>query len=52
MLCGFSILRSSIFFGGAGLAGNVSVLAVLAYGSKLIEMGELSTGQLTSFLMY
>jgi ATP-binding cassette subfamily B protein len=44
--------HSSVFMGGASIAGYGSIAAVLWYGGRLVVAGELSVGALTSFLMY
>ncbi|KAI9486409.1 MAG: P-loop containing nucleoside triphosphate hydrolase protein [Benjaminiella poitrasii] len=45
-------LASGLFFGGAGLSGNLAVLAVLWYGGKMVMENVISIGQLTSFMLY
>ncbi|HZI10852.1 MAG TPA: ABC transporter transmembrane domain-containing protein [Myxococcus sp.] len=44
--------HSSVFMGGASIAGYGSIAAVLWYGGRLVVAGELSVGALTAFLMY
>jgi len=47
--------RSSLygtFIGSITIIGNCAILSVLWYGSQLVINGELSTGQLTSFVLY
>ncbi|RKP26234.1 P-loop containing nucleoside triphosphate hydrolase protein [Syncephalis pseudoplumigaleata] len=36
----------------AGLTGNLTVLAVLALGGSMVSQGQISVGELASFLMY
>lgn len=43
---------SAIFFGATGWGGNVTVLALLAYGGSLVSKGAISVGDLTSLLLY
>ncbi|GAA6033757.1 hypothetical protein JCM8097_004420 [Rhodosporidiobolus ruineniae] len=43
---------SGLFFGGAGFAGNTTLIALLAYGGSLVAAGEITTGQLTSLMVY
>ncbi|KAI8967937.1 P-loop containing nucleoside triphosphate hydrolase protein [Mycotypha africana] len=45
-------LASGIFFGGAGLTGNLAVLAVLWYGGKMVMQNVITIGELTSFMLY
>ena len=35
---------SGLFFGGAGFSGNITMLALLSYGGKLVSQGEISVG--------
>ncbi|GJE97308.1 ABC transporter ATP-binding protein [Phanerochaete sordida] len=53
----FSLARkeavaSGIFFGSTGWSGNVTLLALLAYGGTLVSKGAISVGDLTSLLLY
>ncbi|KAI8928430.1 P-loop containing nucleoside triphosphate hydrolase protein [Entophlyctis helioformis] len=43
---------SGLFFGGAGLSGNLVMFAVLYHGGMLVQEGLISVGELTSFFMY
>lgn len=43
---------TGLFYGGAGFAGNVSVLGLLGYGGTLVASGEITVGALTSLLVY
>ncbi|RUS32575.1 LOW QUALITY PROTEIN: ATP-binding cassette sub-family B member 10, mitochondrial [Jimgerdemannia flammicorona] len=43
---------SGLFFGGAGLSGNLVVLAVLGYGGHMVMEGVITVGELASFLLY
>ncbi|SGY34064.1 BQ5605_C002g01585 [Microbotryum silenes-dioicae] len=43
---------SGLFYGGAGFAGNLSLIALLTYGGTLVAKGALTTGQLTSLMVY
>ncbi|GAA5991333.1 hypothetical protein JCM11641_004802 [Rhodosporidiobolus odoratus] len=43
---------SGLFFGGAGFAGNMTLIALLAYGGSLVAKGEISVGDLTSLMVY
>jgi ATP-binding cassette subfamily B (MDR/TAP) protein 10 len=45
-------IASGAFFGGAGLSGNLAVLAVLMYGGQMVMEEVISIGQLTSFMLY
>jgi ABC-type bacteriocin/lantibiotic exporter with double-glycine peptidase domain len=42
----------AVFHGTTGAVGNAMIVAVLWYGGKLVQTGELSAGALASFLMY
>lgn len=35
---------SGLFYGGAGFSGNITMLALLSYGGKLVSMGEITVG--------
>lgn len=43
---------SGIYLGFNGFIGNVSIIGLLVVGTTLITRGELSAGDLTSFMMY
>ena len=43
---------SGIFFGTTGFSGNLSILALLAYGGHLVSLGEITIGNLSSLLLY
>ncbi|KAK4989305.1 ATP-binding cassette permease mdl1 [Elasticomyces elasticus] len=43
---------SATFFGASGWAGNMTFLALLWVGGGLVKSGDISVGELTSFLMY
>jgi ABC-type multidrug transport system fused ATPase/permease subunit len=45
-------LASGAFFGGAGLSGNLAVLAVLWYGGQMVMENVITIGQMTSFMLY
>ncbi|OBZ65950.1 ATP-dependent permease MDL1, mitochondrial [Grifola frondosa] len=45
-------IASGIFFGTTGWSGNVTLLALLAYGGTLVSRGTISVGDLTSLLLY
>ncbi|CAO3638554.1 unnamed protein product [Cunninghamella blakesleeana] len=45
-------LASGAFFGGAGLSGNLAVLAVLWYGGTMVMENAITIGELTSFMLY
>ncbi|KAG0166181.1 ATP-binding cassette sub- B member 10, mitochondrial [Apophysomyces sp. BC1015] len=45
-------LASGAFFGGAGLSGNMAVLAVLWYGGHMVMDNVITIGELASFMMY
>ncbi|KAK6519638.1 ATP-binding cassette permease mdl1 [Arthrobotrys megalospora] len=45
-------LVSATFFSTTGFAGNVTILAILVFGSQQVKNGAISIGELTSFLMY
>lgn len=44
-------IASAGFFSSAGLSGNLTILAVLFFGSNMVHTGAISVGELTSFLM-
>jgi ABC-type multidrug transport system fused ATPase/permease subunit len=41
-----------VFVGGIGLLANLAILLVLWYGGKLVISDEISTGDLTAFMLY
>ena len=43
---------SAAYFSATGLAGNMTMLALLYIGGGLVQTGAISIGELTSFLMY
>ncbi|RUS20628.1 P-loop containing nucleoside triphosphate hydrolase protein [Endogone sp. FLAS-F59071] len=43
---------SGLFFGTAGLSGNLIILAVLGYGGQMVTEGIITVGELASFLLY
>jgi ABC-type multidrug transport system fused ATPase/permease subunit len=43
---------TGLFYGGAGFAGNCTVLGLLGYGGTLVSTGEITVGALTSLLVY
>lgn len=43
---------SGLFFGGAGFSGNITMLALLSYGGKLVSQGEITVGDLSSLMLY
>lgn len=43
---------SGLFFGGAGFSGNLTLLALLTYGGKLVANGEITVGDLSSLMLY
>lgn len=43
---------SGIFFGMAGLSGNLIILAILHYGGTMVHDGLITVGDLTSFFLY
>lgn len=45
-------MANAAFWSGVHLAGNLSLLAVLAYGGSLVQSQVMTVGDLTSFLMY
>lgn len=40
------------FYAGTGFVGNCAILTLLAYGGSLVSKGVLTTGDLTSLMMY
>lgn len=45
-------IAAGSFFASTGLAGNLTVLSLLAIGSQMVSSGEMTLGALTSFTMY
>ncbi|KNC75702.1 hypothetical protein SARC_11779, partial [Sphaeroforma arctica JP610] len=45
-------LAQGMFFGSTGMTGNFIMLGVLWYGGNMMQTGELTVGNLTSFLLY
>ncbi|KAI9263107.1 P-loop containing nucleoside triphosphate hydrolase protein [Phascolomyces articulosus] len=45
-------IASAVFFGGAGLSGNLAILAVLWYGGHMVMNDAITIGQLASFMLY
>eukprot|EP01134_Creolimax_fragrantissima_P006447 CFRG6447T1 len=45
-------LAQGLFFGSTGMTGNFIMLGVLWYGGNMMQTGELTVGNLTSFLLY
>lgn len=45
-------LLSATFFSSSGFMGNMTILALLYSGGSMVKSGIISTGELTSFLMY
>lgn len=45
-------IAAASFYASTGLAGNLTVLTLLAIGSQMVMSGEMSLGALTSFTMY
>lgn len=45
-------IASATFFGGAGLSGNLAILAVLWYGGRLVMQNAITIGDLASFMLY
>lgn len=43
---------SGIFFGGNGFLGNVTMIGLLIAGTNLINSGDITIGDLSSFMMY
>lgn len=43
---------SGIYYGTNGFLGNVTIIGLLVVGTKLIGMGEMTIGDLSSFMMY
>jgi len=43
---------SAIFFSASGFMGNMTFLALLWFGGGMVKSGQISVGDLTSFLMY
>ncbi|KAJ1729294.1 ATP-binding cassette permease mdl1 [Coemansia biformis] len=45
-------IASGLFFGGNGLAGNFALLAFLGFGGRMVMLGDISIGDMTSVMMY
>lgn len=45
-------IASAVFFGGAGLSGNLAILAVLWYGGHMVMENAITIGELASFMLY
>ncbi|EPX74030.1 peptide-transporting ATPase [Schizosaccharomyces octosporus yFS286] len=45
-------LAGGFFFGSTGFCGNATVIAILALGGKMVAAGDITVGQLSSFLLY
>ncbi|KAL1900278.1 ATP-binding cassette permease mdl1 [Sporothrix stenoceras] len=45
-------LISATYFGANGWFGNMTILALLIVGGNLVRYGQMSVGDLTSFMMY
>lgn len=45
-------IASGVFFGGAGVSGNLTILAVLWYGGHMVMTNAISVGDLASFMLY
>ena len=43
---------SGFFYSTNGLIGNVTMIGLLMMGTRLVSMGELTIGDLSSFMMY
>jgi ABC-type multidrug transport system fused ATPase/permease subunit len=43
---------SGLFYAGTGLSGNLTAIAVLGLGGRMVMHGEITVGELTSFLLY
>ncbi|KAL9128636.1 MAG: hypothetical protein Q9217_002732 [Psora testacea] len=43
---------TATYFSATGLAGNMTILALLYVGGGMVQSGTISIGELTSFLMY
>ena len=43
---------SGLFYGGAGFAGNLSLIALLTYGGSLVAQSAITVGDLTSLMVY
>jgi putative ABC transport system ATP-binding protein len=43
---------SGFFYSTNGLIGNVTMIGLLIMGTRLVSMGELTIGDLSSFMMY
>lgn len=45
-------IAAASYFASTGLAGNLTILSLLAIGSQMVASGEMTLGALTSFTMY
>ncbi|ORX89182.1 ATP-binding cassette sub-family B member 10 [Basidiobolus meristosporus CBS 931.73] len=45
-------MANGFFFGGTGMAGNLTILALLGLGGRMVMDGSITVGQLTSFMLY
>ncbi|KAI8865317.1 hypothetical protein GQ42DRAFT_129636, partial [Ramicandelaber brevisporus] len=45
-------IAGGIFYGAMGLSGNIAILAMLGLGGRMVASGELTVGELASFMMY
>lgn len=45
-------LLSGIYYGGNGFLGNVTMVGLLVVGARLISSGDITIGDLSSFMMY
>ena len=43
---------SGYFFGSLGFSGNITVLALLWYGGSIVTQGDLTVGDLASFMLF
>jgi ATP-binding cassette subfamily B (MDR/TAP) protein 10 len=46
------IIFFSDSYAQAGFSGNIAILALLYYGGSMVQSGELTVGELTSFFLY
>lgn len=45
-------IASGAFFGSTGLAGNITILAILGIGGQMVTSNAITIGELSSFLLY
>lgn len=45
-------IASGIFFGSSGLSGNLTIIAILGIGGQMVTAGDITIGELSSFLLY